>query len=234
MTDEITILITGTSRGIGKTLAKTYLDRGCKVIGCSRSTHDLDHSNYTHFELDITDEDEVVTMFRDIADTFGKLDVVVNNAGIASMNHSLLTPIDTLEKIYGTNVFGTYLCSREAAKIMRKQETGRIVNFSSVAAPLALEGESAYASSKASVESLTRILAKEFADFGITVNAIGPSPIETDLIDPVSDDKLDDLLDRQAIEDYASPEDVINVIDFYLKPESKAITGQCLWLGGVS
>ncbi|NNL30780.1 MAG: SDR family oxidoreductase, partial [Gemmatimonadetes bacterium] len=111
---------------------------------------------------------------------------------------------------------------------------GRIVNFSTVAVPLALEGEAAYAASKAAVESLTRVLAKELGSMGITVNAVGPTPIDTDLVRGVPEEKIQALVARQAIGRLGRYEDVTNVVDFYLRPESSFVTGQVVYLGGVS
>jgi 3-oxoacyl-[acyl-carrier protein] reductase len=107
------------------------------------------------------------------------------------------------------------------------------VNLSSVARPLNLDGEAIYAASKAAVESLTRILAREAAQMGITVNAVGPGPIKTDLIETVPAAKLESLLRRQAIPRLGTLEDVHNVIDFFLRPDSGFVTGQVIYLGGV-
>src|SRR5690606_36990495 len=123
----------------------------------------------------------------------------VNNAGIASMNHLLLTPLSTIQNVFSTNVFGTFILCREAAKAMLRAKTGRIINFATVATPLRLEGEAAYAASKAAVESLTQVMARELASYGITVNALGPTPIDTDLIRGVPADKMASLIDRQAV-----------------------------------
>jgi 3-oxoacyl-[acyl-carrier protein] reductase len=149
------------------------------------------------------------------------------------MNHSLLTPLSTVHGIFNTNVVGTFLLSREAAKLMKRNNYGRIVNFTTVAVPLKLAGEAAYVASKAAVLSLTEVMAREFAEFGITVNAVGPVPVETDLIRSVPKDKIDRLLARQAIPRLGKFEDVANVIDFYLRKESGFVTGQNLYLGGV-
>lgn len=116
---------------------------------------------------------------------------------------------------------------------MAKKKNGRIVNFATVATPIKLEGESAYAASKAAVENLTQIMAKEFASFGVTVNAIGPTPVLTDLIRYVPKDKMQALLNRQAIHRFGEMQDITNVIDFYLDAKSDFITGQVLYLGGV-
>ena len=233
MSDTKIMLITGTRKGIGRYLAEYYLERGYQVIGCSRSDSDLQREAYTYFALDVADEAAVIDMFSSISSKFGRLDVLVNNAGIASMNHSLLTPAKTVTSIIETNLLGTFLMSREAAKLMRSREFGRIVNFSTVATPLKLEGESVYAASKAAIVSLTEVLARELAEFGITVNAVGPTPVETDLIRNVPRDKIDRLLARQAIPRFGTFEDISNVIDFFISPDSDFVTGQNLYLGGV-
>jgi 3-oxoacyl-[acyl-carrier protein] reductase len=226
-------LITGTSRGIGRFLTEHYLAKGETVVGCSRGTCDLKHSNYKHFELDITDEEKCAPLFRFISKELGRLDHLINNAGIAAMNHMLLTPLTTVHRVLNTNVAGTFLFCREAARIMQRQKYGRMVNFSTVARPLNLEGEAIYAASKAAVESLTAIFARELGSFGVTVNAIGPTPIDTDLIKNVPAEKIDELVKCQAIKRRGTFEDVANVIDFYLSEKSSFISGQVLYLGGI-
>jgi 3-oxoacyl-[acyl-carrier protein] reductase len=228
------IIITGTRKGIGRYLSEYYLQKGYTVIGCSRTPSDLQHPHYHHYTLDVADEKAVKAMFRKL----GKMPVIpqflVNNAGIASMNHCLLTPMVTVEKVFRTNVFGTFLFCREAAKMMKNSGMGRIVNFATVATPLHLEGECVYAASKAAIESLTRIMARELAEFKITVNGIGPTPIQTDLIRNVPADKIKSLLDRQAVKRFGEYRDVSNCIDFFLQPGSDFITGQIIFLGGIS
>jgi 3-oxoacyl-[acyl-carrier protein] reductase len=234
MPEPRVILITGASRGIGRSIAGHYVPEGWEVIGCSRKESDLFAQNYHHHQVDITSEDGVRGMFTAIRKEFGHLDVLINSAGIASMNHSLLMPLETTRSVMDTNFTGTFLLSREAARLMQKRKFGRIINFSSVAVPHHLEGEAVYAASKAAVEELTRILAREFADLGITVNAIGPTPIDTDLIRGVPQEKIQALINRQAIKRLGKFEDIHNLVDFLVKPESDFITGQVIYLGGVS
>lgn len=226
-------LITGTRKGIGAHLAQYLCDSGHAVIGCSRKEPDWSHDNYTHFIADVADEKQVKGIFSSVRKEFGRLDNLLNNAGIASMNHSLLTPASTMQRILSTNVLGCFIFCREAAKLMKKNKYGRIVNFSTVAVPLKLEGEAAYVASKAAVEGLTNVLSREFAEYGVTVNTLGPVPIKTDLIRAVPEDKIAALVERQSIKRLGNFDDVTNVIDFYLRAESEFITGQHIYLGGV-
>ena len=226
-------LITGTRRGIGRFLAEHYVRQGHRVIGCSRSKPDWELENYQHFEVDVADEHAVCGLFSQIRKHYGGLDHLINNAGIASMNHCVLTPLETVQRVLSTNVCGTFLFCREAAKVMGRRRWGRIVNLTSVAVPLKLEGEAVYVASKAAVLSLTHVLARELGPLGITVNALGPTPIETDLISAVPPAKIQALVDRQAIHRKGEFRDVANVVDFYLRPESDFITGQVLYLGGI-
>jgi 3-oxoacyl-[acyl-carrier protein] reductase len=230
--DAPVTLITGTSRGLGAALARHYLGRGHRVVGCSRQADPGLGEGYTHFTVDVADEDAVRGMFAEVRQSLGRLDHLVNNAGVAAMNHALTTPMSTVMKVLETNVAGTFLCCREGARLMRKNRYGRIVNLSSVAVPLRLEGESIYAASKAAVESLTAVLARELAPFGITVNAVGPVPIETDLIRGVPAEKIDALVARQAIPRRGEWTDLANVTDFFLSEASGMVTGQTLYLGG--
>ena len=228
------MLITGTSRGIGEYLAKHYLQEKFIVIGCSRKKDSsIKNKNFYHHCLDITNEQEVKNLFIFIRKNFGRLDILINNAGIASMNHSLLIPFSTVNKILKTNVAGTFLLSREAAKIMKLNKFGRIVNFGTIATRLKLEGEAAYVASKAATDSLTEILAREYAVYGITVNSVSPTPVKTDLIKGVPKKKLQMFLKRQTIKEFATPADITHVIDFFINKKSFQITGQIIFLGGV-
>lgn len=226
-------LITGARKGIGEHLVEHYVTHGHQVVGCSRGEAKFEADSYRHFCLDVASEEDVRQMVTEISAQHGRLDVLINNAGVASMNHALLMPTSTAREILDTNFLGTFLMCREAARLMRKHGFGRIINFATVATPLRLEGEAVYAASKAAVINFTQIIAREFADFGITANVVAPTPIQTDLIKSVPQEKLDELLKRQAIKRLGEFRDVINVIDFFIRPESDFITGQVIFLGGV-
>lgn len=228
-----TILITGNRKGIGRQLTEHYLENGFNVVGCSRSKSDLIHENYQHFLCDVSNESEVIITVRKAVKFFGKIDILINNAGIASLNHALLTPSKTVDSLFKTNFNGSFYFSRECAKYMIKKKYGRIINFSTVAVPLNLEGELIYASSKSAVEKMSKILSKELSKFNITVNTIGPTPIETDLTRVVPKDKLDAIINDQSIKRFGNIEDIINVLDFFKSDKSDFITGQTIYLGGL-
>lgn len=227
------IVITGTHKGIGRKIAEYYLEKDNIVIGCSRHSSEIEHPNYHHAIVDVTDEKQVSDFGKFVRKDFGYIDVLINNAGIASMNHFLMTPVSTAKKLMDVNYFGSVICIRTFINLLKKSEHPRIINFSTVAVPLSLEGELSYASSKAAIENMTRILSREISSFGITVNAVGPTPVKTDLIAKVPEEKLEKILERQAVHRFGLPEDIINVIDFYINPASDFITGQIIYLGGV-
>ena len=233
MNERKTMIITGTRKGIGKYLAEYYLEKGYIVAGCSRGEGDIKNDSYTHFQLDVADEQAVKSMVNDIYRKYRKIDILINNAGMASMNLALLTPLSTVKSIFRTNLYGTFLFCRDAAKIMSRAKYGRIVNFVTVAIPLKIEGESIYAASKSAVETLTRILAKELGGYNITCNSVGPAPVETDLIKSVPQERIQEVVNSLAIKRLATFRDIANVIDFFIKEESDYITGQTIYLGGV-
>ena len=233
MNDRPVALVTGSRRGIGRHIAGHLVASGYSVVGCSPHAADWELEGYEHETADVGSEEQVVALLRRIRQRHGRLSVVVNNAGVASMNHVLTTPGETVERIVRTNLIGTILVSRESTKLMMASRWGRIVNLSTVAVPLRLEGEAVYASAKAGVESFTRIFAKEVAPFGITVNAIGPGPTPTDLTRGVPAESLENLIGRLAIKRAGTVDDVTNVLDFLIGKESNAVTGQTIYLGGV-
>lgn len=228
------MMITGTRTGIGKGLVEHYIEQGFHVIGCSRGEIDFEVDNYLHFYLDISDELAVKKMFRTIRKNYGRLDVLINNAGV---NHALapvlLVPYESALKTIEINLLGTFLTSREAVKIMMKKSYGRIINFGSMAVRHEVKGEAIYTASKAAIGSFTKVLAKEVYNNGITCNVVSPSAINTDLMRNIDSEALSEVLSRNAIPDLGKIEDIINTIDWLIKPTSDKITGQTIYLGGV-
>jgi len=227
------ILITGTSRGLGLALAEHYLAQGDLVVGCARGPAPLAHERYTHVTADVADEAAAIEVFRLVRGSVKGLDVLINNAGVAEMNLVALTPVAAARRTLETNVLGTFLFTRQAIRLLKRSPCGRIVNMTTVAVPLRLEGEAMYAAAKSAVEIFTRVTAREVAPFGITCNAVGPSPVKTRLTESVPERQMKALLGRQAVPRWAEPADVANVVDFFLRPESGMVTGQVVYLGGL-
>lgn len=234
-----TTVITGTRTGIGLRLAEHYLARGHHVVGCSRGEVDAidsellrDHDRYEHYALDVADEAAVVRLFRDVQRRHGSIDHLINNAGVASMNHFALTPMTTVKKILDTNVSGAFLFSREAIKGMIKSGHGRIVNIGSVLTRLRVPGEAIYTASKAALESLGRSLALEVGAKGITVNTLGVGPTETDMIRGVPAETMERLLAQQPLGRLTRFDEIAHVVDFFIHPSSSGVSGQTVYLGG--
>lgn len=227
------MLITGASRSIGEHLTNYYLRQGYRVIGCSRSESSVKHDRYRHFVLDVRNEAKVMEMFREISKTYGSLSVVINNAGMQTINHSMLTDYKTVEDVFATNMFGAFLICRESAKLMKKSNYGRIVNISSIAVPLSSVGNAIYSASKAALEQFSKVLAKEVAGFGIRANVLGLSVVaESGMGEKISEAALKQTLDAIAIKDKITGEDITHAIDFLISEKSKSITGQTIYLGG--
>jgi 3-oxoacyl-[acyl-carrier protein] reductase len=234
VSDKPVMIVTGSRKGIGKYLVEHYLKQGYIVEGCSRGAADISDSNYKHHELDVADEKAVRGMIADITKRHGRIDALLNNAAIASMNHVLLTPAKTANRMLEVNVTGTMLFCRDVAKVMMRRKYGRIVNFTTIVAPIALAGEAIYAASKAAVVTFTRILAFELGQWGVTCNSFGATPIMTDMIRGVPQSKIDAVVNNLAVKRLGTHADCANVCDFFVSPSSDNITGQVIYLGGVT
>ena len=228
------MLITGTRKGIGRHLAETYAKRGYFVEGCSRGDASFEAEGYLHTAMDVSDEKAVKSWITSIGRRHGRIDCVLNNAAIASMNHVLLTPAATANRMLAVNVTATMLVCRDAAKVMMRRRYGRIVNFTTIVDPIGLAGEAIYAASKAAVVTFTRILAFELGAWGITCNSFGATPIMTDMIRGVPQEKIDAVVNGLAIKRLGTVQDCVNVCDFFINPLSDNITAQVVYLGGVS
>ena len=233
MINKPVMLITGTRKGIGKYLAEYYSKKLYQVIGCSRGLIDYKLDNYQHFCLDVSEESSVKKMFTEIRKKYGRLDVLINNAGVNyALSPVLLVPYESALKTVEVNLLGTFLLSREAAKIMKKKSFGRIVNLGSMAVKHEVKGEAIYTASKAAIVSLSRVIAKEINSFGITCNVVSPAAIDTDFIKNINKNALNEVLSRNAIPNVGSLKEVSNTIDWLINTESSAITGQSIYLGG--
>ena len=227
------VLITGARTGFGRYLAEQWLRRGARVIGCSREPTDLTHESYEHVIADVSDEHSVKTLFMVVRKSFGSLDILINNAGILSSTPVLIASSKTAEEVMRTNFHGTFLCSREAASLMKKKRYGRIVNVSSIAVLHAIRGNAIYGASKAAVEHFTRVFAKEVITAGITVNTVGLPPVEgTGMIARLGDAALAEATGCTLLKRPVTLAEAANAVFFFASSECDAITGQILYLGG--
>ena len=226
-------LVTGARKGIGRHLAEQLLVAGYRVVGCARGTDGWEADGFTYHVVDVAEESQVLPLMRHITQAYGRLDALVNCAALASMNHTILTPVTSVEKMLRANVTGTFLMSREGAKLMRKRKFGRIVNLSSAVVPLRLSGEAAYLASKSAVQTLSQVMARELSEFGITVNVVAPGPTDTDMIRGVPKAKIDELIAQFFNKRLTTLDDITNVVQFLLSPASGGVTGQVIYLSGV-
>jgi 3-oxoacyl-[acyl-carrier protein] reductase len=225
-----TVIITGASRGIGRYCANYLHATGYRVIGIARHTDPK-----AAFEIrvgDVSDYESVSATFHDIRRDRSVF-ALINAAGIASMNLLLTTPHETIRRIIETNLLGTIYTSQLAAPALIRRGVGRIINFSTIAVAIGLQGESVYVASKAGVEGFSRSFSREMAPHGVTVNVIAPGPIQTDLIAKVAPEKVQAVVDRQVIRRMAVEEDVLRVILMLLASESSMLSGQVFHIGGV-
>ncbi len=175
-----TVLITGTTQGLGRALAERMLADGWIVHGFARGPQSLSHEHFRAHAVDVTDEAAVRTKVAAVA-AAGRIDVLINNAGSAALNAFLLTPGKVAENLMRVNYLGTFHCLQAVGKVMIRQRGGLVINLTTVAVPLSLEGEAAYVASKAAVEALTKVAAKELASQGVRVIALGLGPVDTKL-----------------------------------------------------
>lgn len=232
--NEKVILITGARKGIGKYLAEYYSDKRFHVIGCSRKPADYSLPNYKYYSCDVTKETQVKKMLRDIKKTSNHIDILVNNAGVnLTLQSTMLVSYQNALRTMEINLLGTFLMCREVTKMMMKNSFGRIINIGSMAVKHEVEGEAIYTASKAAIISFTRVLAKEIYSLGITCNVVSPSAIETDLMSGINENALNNVILRNAVKTKGKMEDVSNAVDWLIKAESAAITGQVIYLGGV-
>ena len=235
---RLKVILTGDTGALGRYLMyKLHChENEYFIYGLSRQKEGMDDEMWAqhreHIQCDITNEKEVVDVVR----TIGPVDVLINNAGVAFMNHSLTTPVSTMQKALDVNVIGTFLMTREVAKMMISIGGGRIINLTTVAVPLSLAGEAAYVASKAAVEALTKVMAREYAPLGIALNAVGPGPIALEgnvigLAKEISDEKMRALYEKLSTKAPSSVADVcITVMKMIEMPRS--VTGQVIYLGG--
>jgi 3-oxoacyl-[acyl-carrier protein] reductase len=223
------IIVTGASKGIGREIANRLCEKGESVLGLSRSSdvHDFETIN-----VDVSNFSELKRVSDRLRLEDRRVSAVINVAGIASMNIALMANPEISEKLVRVNFLGTVNVSQIFAPLLIRNGGGTIINFSSIAAAIHLEGESVYAATKAAVESYSKTLAKELSKFKIRVNCIAPGPIDTDLLRGVTVTQVSDLIKSQIINTQYTPSDVANVVELLLDHRASSITGQVFHIGG--
>lgn len=225
-----TIVITGASRGIGAALCTGIRAQGdYRVVGLSRSGAVPDGCE--GIACDVSDASAVKAALQDAAKD-KSLYGLINAAGIASMNLAMATPPETVDRIIRVNLIGTINCCIALSKRFARNKTGRIINFSTIAVPISLKGESVYVASKAGVEGFSKSFAREMADFDVTVNVIAPGPIDTNLIAGVPSAAIERIVDRQIVPKKFETTDIVDLTWFLLSSDSRMISGQVLNVGG--
>lgn len=235
-------VVTGGSRGIGLEIARELLAQGAKVVICGRKKESLEAAcaslaspNVTAFQAHIAREDDVENLFRQIEEIHPEIDILVNNVGMNLMTPAIPdTDFAVWQKILETNLNGTYLCSRAAARVMRKANKGAMVNVSSIAGRKASPAMGIYGIAKAGVEMLTRVMASELAPNGIRVNAVAPGMVRTDFSKPFwsNAELYGHLTSSIPMKRIAEPMEVVHPVLFLASEAAAFITGQTLLVDG--
>ena len=223
------IIVTGASRGLGRAVAERLISSGREVLSLSRTSEGAPGDSVT---CDVSDYGAVKAVAQSLRKEKREIEGLVNAAGIASMNLAVTTPPSMTQKLIQTNLAGTIHCCQLFAPLMIRKKAGSIINFSTIAVTLGLKGESIYAASKAGVEGFSRAFAREMADFDIRVNCVAPGPIKTDLLKGVSDEQIDAIVAQQILPKLFLPDDVADLCEFLLGPQSQSLSGQVLKVGG--
>jgi 3-oxoacyl-[acyl-carrier protein] reductase len=236
------ILITGASRGIGREIslmfAKNHADLLLNYHKSEGNALELMQEAQKFgvraiaVKADVSKREEVAAMFKQVKQEFGRLDVLVNNAGILRDNLLLMTPESDYDDLMSINLKGSFNCLQFAAKMMIRQQVGKIINLSSVIGRFGNPGQVLYAGAKAGVIGMTTSAAKELGPFGITVNAIAPGLIETDMISVLKPEFKEKLVEATALKRIGKPQDVAKVALFLASDLSDYVSGQVIGVDG--
>ncbi len=231
MPDHV-VAITGTSRGLGRDLARSFVEAGSRVFGCSRGQSTLEADLYRHAVADVGDETQVRQWVRGIKKDAGRIDVLVCNAGLVkSVLPLAATPGDLMLSYLRTNVAGTFYVCREVSKIMVGQRAGRIIAISSTMTRLHEPGTSAYAATKSAVEEMIRVLARELAGANITCNVVAPGLIPTNAADAFGEEWKARMLELQTVKRPVTAGEIFHAVSFFASPSAGSVTGQTLYMG---
>ncbi len=222
-------IITGASKGIGYYLSEQLVCKGYKVLNISRTKSNL--KEVINYEFDLSNLDKIPSLVKEIIKNYGSPYLLINNAGIASMNHTLLMKNSKVVDIVNLNLVSPIILTKEITKFMIKGK-GKILNISSVAVPLLLEGEAVYAASKSGLEIFSKIFAKELSNVGVEVASLGLTPIATDLIKNVPKDKIEKIIEMQPIKKEYTEIDVWKFLEKFLDDKKQTLNGTTNYLGG--
>ena len=235
-------VVTGGSRGIGRAIALAFGRVGARVaVTCAHQREAAEEvvvalqqmgSTGQAFQFDVADYTATTVAFEEIVKTFGRVDILVNNAGVRSDQLLVRMKPEEWDVVIHTNLSGTFYCARAAARIMLRQRWGRIIAITSVVGMTGNAGQTNYAASKAGLIGFTKALAKELGPRGITVNAVAPGFIETDMTRTLSDTQRQTLLQHVPLGSLGTPDDVAACVLFLASDEARYITGEVVSVSG--
>jgi len=234
-------IVTGASRGIGRAIALALAAQGAKVVASARNAEALAGlveeikglgGEATAVAGDVAVEEDAAKLVEEAVATYGQLDILVNNAGITRDGLLLRMKSEDWDAVLDTNLKGAFLCIRAAAKVMSKQRSGRIINMSSVVGEMGNAGQANYCASKAGLLGLTKSVAKELARRNVTVNAITPGFIVTDMTENMTDKAREAMTEQIPLGRLGESDDIANAVLFLASDQASYITGQVLGING--
>lgn len=235
-------VVTGAGRGIGHAIAVRLAKEGARVASVSRTEANAEKTaNEINalradaakaYAVDVADQAAVQKAAAQIFEEFGRVDILVNNAGVTRDGLSMRMSMEDWDTVLNTNLKGAFNFTQAVMRPMIKQRSGRIINISSIAGLTGNAGQANYAASKAGLIGLTKTLARELASRGITVNAVAPGLIETDMTTVLSDEIRQGILQKVPLGKLGEPDDIAGAVAYLASPEAKYITGQVLTVDG--
>lgn len=219
------VLITGTSRGIGKALSLHFLEKGWEVFGCSRSIDYFKHPNYHHFKVDLAEIDSVNEFVKEIFSATASLNTLVNNAAVSSTNLAMLMSDKKIKEIFNINLIANFILTRNMIRLLAKNPPSMILNVTSPVSKYPTRGLSAYGCTKAAIDHLTLSLSEELRPLNIAVNSISPGLVDTDLLRGIPNELHDESLRRFHLSEKTSVQKIADKIDFLLQQRSTLYTG---------